>query len=305
MRFSGHETFAIREGWLHKGVVALRESPGFFDGEFPADRLGVGSNMGKSIKHWLVAAGLAHREGGVGRKRGREIVLSDFGRLVLEHDPYFNALGTWAFIHVNLANSDETTACWDWFLNSCADSVFTRADVLEQFRRWSKFRAPKEPSPTTLQKDLNCFLASYSQKIPPDHSEAEEATDCPLWELGLLAYYRGSQRFRVNRAAKPLPSQAIAYALTVANDQSDTSRSTEEIVFEDAASISGGPGRVFLMGPSALYESVERAVRQEPNCWVSIGSLAGQRTIIYRNLNPIEWAKDFYSRRKGTHGSQG
>ena len=27
MRYGGHETFAIREGWLHKGVKLLKEDP--------------------------------------------------------------------------------------------------------------------------------------------------------------------------------------------------------------------------------------------------------------------------------------
>ena len=162
MRFSGHETFAIREGWLHKGVAALRDSPGVFSEKYPACQLGVGSNMAKAIKHWLLATGLAERQGGEGRKRGTDVVLSEFGRQVLKYDKYFNSKDTWAFVHVNLARSDESTGSWKWFLSSCADSVFSRSEVQEQFRRWAKFRAPKEPSPTTLQKDLNCLLSSYA-----------------------------------------------------------------------------------------------------------------------------------------------
>jgi hypothetical protein len=304
MRFSGHETFAIREGWLYKGVAALQEAPGFFNEKYPADRLGVGSNMGKSIKHWLLASGLAQREGGEGRKRGQEVVLSDFGRLVLNQDPFFNYRATWAFVHVNLAVSEESTACWNWFLNACAENVFTRGDVLEQFRRWSKYRAPKEPSPTTLQKDLNCFLVSYAQKVPADRADAEEATDCPLWELDLVTYYRGSQRFRANRNAKALPSQVIGYSLALAAGEPERKRSVDEISFEDAVSLEGGPGRVFLMGPSALYECVERMVRLEPNCRLAIGAQAGLRTIKYPNLEPLEWAKEFYARRKGAYANE-
>ena len=76
MRFGGHETFHIREGWLHKGVKLLLEDPKKLVHEHAADWLGVGNNMAKSIRHWLVATGLASRSGtarkaeGFGRKPG-------------------------------------------------------------------------------------------------------------------------------------------------------------------------------------------------------------------------------------------
>ena len=61
MKFSGHETFAIREGWLHKGLKLLIEAPDKLVHEFSADWLGVGKNMARSIRHWLEVTGLARR----------------------------------------------------------------------------------------------------------------------------------------------------------------------------------------------------------------------------------------------------
>jgi len=297
MRFSGHETFSIREGWLHKGLKALSETPGFFSDEFPADKIGVGNNMGKSIKHWLLATGLACREGGNGNKRSSEIVISDFGKLVLEHDPYFNTLGTWCFLHINLASSDETTASWSWFLSNCVDSVFVRNEALEQFRRWSQFSSSRLPSIVTLQKDLNCFLSSYAQKVPQEQSDAEEATDCPLWELDLLTYYRGSHRFRANRSSKKIPAHVIGYSLSNSNDKGNT-RKFEETTFSEAASKADGPGKAFLMGPSELYDSVNRAQEEVPKKLLSIGSQAGERTIKYKKLTQLEWAQSYYESRE-------
>ena len=61
MKFSGHETFAIREGWLHKGLKLLIEEPKKLYDEYVADFLGVGKNMSRSIRHWLEVTGLAER----------------------------------------------------------------------------------------------------------------------------------------------------------------------------------------------------------------------------------------------------
>ena len=68
MKFSGHETFAIREGWLHKGLKLLIEEPELLYDEYVADFLGVGKNMSRSIRHWLEVTGLAEREAGKGRQ---------------------------------------------------------------------------------------------------------------------------------------------------------------------------------------------------------------------------------------------
>lgn len=57
MRFGGHETFAVREGWLYKGLSLLHERPDAFSDPFVADLLGVGRNMAKSIRHWLSVTG--------------------------------------------------------------------------------------------------------------------------------------------------------------------------------------------------------------------------------------------------------
>ena len=59
MRFSGHETFPVRDGWLHKGLKLLIDAPDVLHDKYAADHLGVGNNMAKSIRHWLLATGLA------------------------------------------------------------------------------------------------------------------------------------------------------------------------------------------------------------------------------------------------------
>lgn len=57
MKFGGHETFPVREGWLHKGLKLVVEEPEKLVDEHVADWLGVGRNMAKSIRYWLQATG--------------------------------------------------------------------------------------------------------------------------------------------------------------------------------------------------------------------------------------------------------
>jgi hypothetical protein len=50
MRFGGHQTFSIREGWLFKGMRLLEGEPELFGSEYLQDYLGVGKNMAKAIR---------------------------------------------------------------------------------------------------------------------------------------------------------------------------------------------------------------------------------------------------------------
>ena len=65
MKFRAHETFFIRKGWLSKGMKYVRQTEGnvFIDKENnPMDTLGIGSNMVKSLRYWLLAVGLTEEK---------------------------------------------------------------------------------------------------------------------------------------------------------------------------------------------------------------------------------------------------
>ena len=57
MKFRAHETFFIRKGWLSKGMKYMdaREDVFISKDENPMDVLGIGANMVKSLRYWLLA----------------------------------------------------------------------------------------------------------------------------------------------------------------------------------------------------------------------------------------------------------
>ena len=67
MRFRVHETFAIRKGWLHKGMKNIVNSPTvFIDKDVnPMEKLGLGTNMVKALRYWLQVAGLTYGNDGI------------------------------------------------------------------------------------------------------------------------------------------------------------------------------------------------------------------------------------------------
>ena len=51
-KFSGHQTFVFRYGWLEKGVRGVAACSTLFSEDDALVRLGVGKNMVDSIRHW-------------------------------------------------------------------------------------------------------------------------------------------------------------------------------------------------------------------------------------------------------------
>ena len=92
MKFRAHETFFIRKGWLSKGMkcVDAREDVFISKDENPMDVLGIGANMVKSLRYWLLAVGLTE-EPTTGRRVQR---FTPLGRSVFENDRYIEEIKT-------------------------------------------------------------------------------------------------------------------------------------------------------------------------------------------------------------------
>ena len=61
-KFSGHQTFVFRYGWLEKGVRGVAAQPDLFSREDALVTLGVGKNMVDSIRHWCQLAQLVEQD---------------------------------------------------------------------------------------------------------------------------------------------------------------------------------------------------------------------------------------------------
>jgi len=293
MKFSGHETFPIREGWLHKGMKLVSESPEQFLDNEVADYLGVGRNMAKSIRHWLVVVGLAEVAGTEARGRASLLQPTELSSLIWEHDPYFLDLGTWWILHANLINNFDGVTTWSWFFNNFNHDRFDRAVCLESLRRFIESAQKRLPSTSTLSRDLGCMLLSYARTIPGGIDDPEDGADCPFRELGLLSYYRTSGYFHVHHGAKRIPASVFGYVMSLAFSDLTGSGEKTDIKLLDAARKTGGPGRAFCLNGESLFETVSQ-IEAESEQIIQIAGMAGDRTIRLHCMPPNEWATLFY-----------
>ena len=189
MRFGGHQTFYVREGWLAKGLALLLDDASAFDDPFVADQLGVGRNMAKSIEHWLLATGLATKAERQRRPDRPRLKATELGKIIAKHDPWFLDPGTWWFLHINLVRSPAHAATWHWFFNHYASSRFERATVVAQLEQHERLRSQRVSSSKTLERDVSCFLGSYAVEVPYRRKDPEEEIDCPFQELRIIRHF--------------------------------------------------------------------------------------------------------------------
>ncbi len=290
MKFSGHETFAIREGWLHKGLKLLIEDPELLFDEYVADWLGVGKNMSRSIRHWLEVTGLAVRKRANGRQTRLEV--TELGRLIYDRDPYFIEIGTWWALHINLVNPENQAFTWTWFFNHFSHSRFERAMCIDRLSRY--LQQDRKLSPRTIERDVACLLHSYARHIPIEHKDPEEALECPFVELGLMSYFHTSRYYQVHQGEKAVPTYLLGYALSKAFVEARTGQGTVNISVREAATSPGGPGRAFALTSESLFALALKAEKKNLNEDIRVLGFAGDRRIRIPRIRPIDWLRNHY-----------
>jgi len=280
MRFAGHETFAVRDGWLSKGLNLLAEpdAPDFAT-IAAADRLGVGKNMAKAIRHWLIATGLAAKPA-----RGQSLVRTALGEFVASRDPAMLEPATWWALQANLVAQRESALVWSWFFDSLERDRFDRLDLVDRMARFASIRESRPPSRDTVSRDVLCLLASYAEPVPAPRDDPEDGAECPFRELGLLSHYEQSGTYRVHRGDKPIPPGAFGYALA---QRFGARKATADIPLSTALADAGAPGRAFLLDGDALdarLEHTESALGDH----LATTMLAGERVIRLGPCDPLD-----------------
>ncbi|MBD3330542.1 DUF4007 family protein [Candidatus Peregrinibacteria bacterium] len=302
MRYGGHQTFTIREGWLYKGLNFLMSEK---DSEKlihknAADYLGVGRNMAKSINHWLLATGLAEKKKVPGKSKKmittKNLIPTDLAKMVWKNDPYFLDRGTWWIIHANLVNSPNEAATWNWFFNNFHLDRFQKQVCLQALIRNESMKSSRNPSNTTLDRDLSCFLNSYSKEIPSKKKDPEDEIESPLVELNLMNYYRQSGYYQIRREKKDINLFTFLYSLALAHKSNDMvpDNETLEIPFFDLVNLKNGPGKIFALNNEDLFELLLSFEKQYEGKYLELLGLAGDRLVKTMNKPSMTWAKTYY-----------
>ena len=296
MRFGGHQTFFIREGWLHKGLKLLKEDEDrdekLLTHELSADYLGVGKNMAMAIRHWLVATGLAEHDENEKGKSVKNLIPTKLGNIIWINDKYFAEESTWWILHVNLVHSVDYAYTWNWFFNHFNFERFDRSICVELLERKVSLSKGIRASRSTLDRDALCMFGSYARSIPAQNKDPEESIECPFSELGLINYYRTTGYYQVNKDLKNINFSVFMYSLSLLF-YDDNNAEFIDIPFYDLVRVDNSPGKVFQLSNDALFDLLV-SFEAESNGDLKIRGLAGERQIVVKNRSSEEWLSHLY-----------
>ena len=245
--------------------------------------------VAQSIRHWLQATGLTRSEA-----KG-ELCLTQLAKTLWRNDPFLEDPFSWWILHIELIRNETGVTTWHWFFNNYGQKRFAKEACLSSLYRFASSRSTRKISPNTLERDVATFLSTYAKSVPLEQgSDPEDSYDCPLQDLDLLTVFRSTKVFRVNDAFKQIPPEALGYSLATSIGVEEGPHFEEK--FERIVSSKNSPNRCFCLSPSQLFDLVETASEQLGPEMIDIGGLAGQRTVRYRSLSPLQWAEHYYNR---------
>jgi len=178
-RFGGHETFTPRYGWLKKGFDAFKDDVTVFNREDAIERLGVGKNMVRSIRHWCRAFKIFAVE----EKQGKEEI-TRFARLLFTDDgwdPYLEDIGSLWLLHYLLFLPRLESLGHVLMFNNTSLEVFD----IRQLAQYLQSAAQNYPrfnfiSKESFQREASCLIRMYAE------GASELELECPFTQLQLL-----------------------------------------------------------------------------------------------------------------------
>lgn len=262
-RFSGHESFPCRYGWLPKFYDLLTRTPALVrDDEHVMVAMGIGRNMVKSVRFWAQAFGLMRD---VAKQMPEP---TPFARWLLDPihgaDPYLEDVGSLWLLHWRLVSTAQLAAWEVAFFETPEREILKRFLVQKVERRASELE--KRLSPSTLRQHVDIFLGCYAAPLQLSAHAIEESLACPLQELGLMRlnpagdrdelieFVRGPWR---HLSVKTFTRLLLDYwQLRAAHDRTITIRA----LLTDF----GSPGLVLRLDESALWRLMVDVEAQYP-----------------------------------------
>lgn len=296
-KFSGHQTFVFRYGWLEKGVRGVAEHADLFARDDALVLLGVGKNMVESIKHWCQVAQLIELVQDGKRNPGRFFQPTAMARRLLLDggwDPYLQDDASLWLIHWLIVTNPSICTSWQLVFSRFGRPDFTHREIENYVLDFTE-RESLRVGPGVVKRDVDCLIRMYSAS-PASKSKpgGAETFDCPLLQLNLIQPSPDGELYRFAIGHKPtLPAAVFAFALH--EYFSRRQGRTETLSVQECLYGESSPGQVFKLDENSLIEYVEELEDSLGDC-ISLDETAGLKQLYRRRAyDPMQVLSDYYS----------
>ena len=190
LHFAQHLSYPLLEQWISQGLLALANAErqgtlaSVFTSPAATDHFGINPTMIQSLRFWLRATGVMIEQR---QQSARRLpVLTSWGRLLAQADPYLMRPGSIWGLHAHLARNRREAPAFAWFFQHFGEPgrLFTKQECLTRFHSWAITQAPTQRiRPRALRNDLACLLRMYL----PERLLSPEQALSPFRRLGLLS----------------------------------------------------------------------------------------------------------------------
>lgn len=276
LKLKRHESFSIREGWLAKGIKNVKEYGNVFALQNATDILGIGTNMVKSLKYWMTATKLIE-------EKNREIMLSDFGSIINEYDPYLEDIFSWWLIHINMITNIDDAYIYNLFFNKCNIKTFTKRELYEKL--YELLTNEKLTfNENILQDEVNMIIKTYT--IDEKIDNPENNFICPLSELNLLKKVDRDTYEKNRPEIRNLPFWVVYYIICLLLDDRDNI-SIDELLKEE-----NSPAKLLNMDKNLINEYLDE---MKKNDLIIINRTAGLNMVyLKKKLSLNEIAEEYF-----------
>jgi hypothetical protein len=298
-RFSGHQTFVFRYGWLEKGVRGVEEHSDLFSRDDALVLLGVGKNMVESIRYWCQVAQLIEASTNTGKNSSQCFQPTAIARKLLVNsawDPFLEDDASLWLIHWLIATNPMIGTIWQLLFSRYNRPDFTRREVTNYVHDFAAKEGLKV-NDSVIARDVDCLIRTYVAGVgSKKQALAEESFACPLLQLNLIQPSPDGDLYRFAIGPKTsLPAPVFAYAL---NDHFKRRGSRiETMSIQECLYGEGSPGQVFKLDENSLIEYIEE-LEDTLGGVVTLDETAGLKQIYRRQcFDPVIVLDNYYGRR--------
>ncbi len=308
-RFTGHDTFPLRHGWLFKAKELIKNNELIsVSDDAQASRtiemLGVGKNMVNAIRYWAEESKIVHKSTEARLTAQHATIYGDF---IFDPedgtDPYLEDIGTVWLLHFLLCFDDDNLTAYRYFFNYSNSIYFEKTKLIDDLcDDLFRLTGAEKTKKTTIKKDVDCFLATYAEKNrlgPKSKVIDEDYFTSPLTELGLIKDL-GRGFYQCDLEERPsLPLKIFIYALVEYFKFATSESRSGQVSFEDLLTKPLSPGRIFKLSETELGRLVDESVSETGGQIVWIDSLGLKQVSIKRELlkQPLFLLEEYYKGR--------
>ena len=272
-KFTGHDTFSLRYGWLYKAINYLNSGYKLQTSNEEKTReaiveLGVGKNMVNAIRYWAESTSVINA---VSKNNSVDHEVSQVGKYLFGSplqkgkDPYLEQVASIWLVHFWLNFNRDILTSYRYFFNYSNVQHFEKSKLLSDCSEAAKKLVTNDiGNETTLKKDIDCFLNTYCKKFKSTSSKKKYVVDedhftSPLSELNLIQD-NGAGFYVSDVTERPdLPVEIFIYGLLLFTKLETEDSKVNAVDFESLLSKPYSPGRIFRLSESGLGQKLDEA----------------------------------------------